>query len=120
MSNPTPKERATEAIESAEFQCGDRNHAIAQQIEEAEKARDEHWIKQEMGVASACCNNEIKLKKLIEALEFYADPDTYFAIGFLPDRPCGEFINDGSETDLGIKPGKKARKVLDKYFKDKE
>ena len=32
---PAPEERATVAIESPEFQCGDRNVAISQQIREA-------------------------------------------------------------------------------------
>lgn len=48
-----------------------------------------------------------------EALEFYADPDTYFAIGFMPDAPCGDFINDFEETGDGYKPGKKARAALE-------
>lgn len=51
------------------------------------------------------------------ALEFYADPETYFAIGFMPDRPCGEFMEDFEdvEHDDGgkwFKPGKRARAVL--------
>lgn len=52
-----------------------------------------------------------------EALEFYADPLTYFAIGFFPDRPCGDFMEDFEELDhedLGetCKPGKRAREAL--------
>lgn len=55
--------------------------------------------------------------ELIEALGFYADPSTYFAIGFFPDHPCGDFINDFSKTDdLGMKPGKRARKALKKLI----
>jgi hypothetical protein len=47
------------------------------------------------------------------ALEFYAAPETYFAIGFFPDRPCGDFIDDCDDTgDLGVKPGKRARTAL--------
>ena len=50
---------------------------------------------------------------LREALEFYADPDTYFAIGFFPDSPCGEFINDFDEVEPDyFKPGVKARAAL--------
>lgn len=54
-------------------------------------------------------------------LEFYADPETYFAIGFFPDHPCGEFDEDFEELsgDLGhpdgtpwVKPGKRARQAL--------
>ncbi len=51
--------------------------------------------------------------KLLEALAFYADPNTYFAIGFLPDPPNGEFMGDFSVTELGQKPGKLAREVLE-------
>ena len=59
---------------------------------------------------------EAEVVKLKEALEFYATPETYFAIGFFPDRPCGAFMDDFSETDyLGIKPGKLAREVLLAY-----
>ncbi len=50
---------------------------------------------------------------LADALQFYAYPGTYCAIAFFSDPPCGDFINDFSETsDLGTKPGKLARKVL--------
>lgn len=52
-----------------------------------------------------------------EALEFYADPDTYCAIGFFPDPPCGEFIDDfsddhGNENYRRPMPGKRARAAL--------
>ena len=50
--------------------------------------------------------------ELQKALEFYADPATYFAIGILPDEPCGDFINDFSETAIGRKPGALARETL--------
>jgi hypothetical protein len=62
------------------------------------------------------------------ALEFYADPDTYVAIGFFPDPPCGEFMEDFEEgrliaaqwqtdwteqsPDRG-RPGKRARAALE-------
>jgi hypothetical protein len=49
---------------------------------------------------------------LIEALKFYADPENYMAIAFFPDPPCGEFISDFSQTEIGLRPGKKAREVL--------
>ena len=58
-----------------------------------------------------------KIEKLADALWFYADPDTYFAIGFFSDKPCGEFIDDFSD-DHGFNqydramPGKLARQVL--------
>lgn len=59
---------------------------------------------------------ETQTNDMQEVLEFYADPETYFAIGFIPDRPCGSFIEDASETHLGNKPGKLAREVLEKHF----
>ena len=52
--------------------------------------------------------------ELLDAIHFYADPETYFAISLIPDPPCGDFIEDFSETpELGMKPGKKAREALD-------
>lgn len=50
-------------------------------------------------------------------LEFYATPGTYYAIGFFPDRPCGEFMEDfsddhGDEDLPGPRPGKAARMAL--------
>lgn len=61
------------------------------------------------------------LARAEEALAFYADPETYFAIGFFPDRPCGEFIEDFDENYVhddmdGFRPGKRARA----YFAAKE
>jgi hypothetical protein len=41
----------------------------------------------------------LKSAKLREALEFYADPNSYFAILMWPDRPCGEFMDDISDAD---------------------
>lgn len=55
---------------------------------------------------------EADAKTLREALAFYANPETYFGIGFLMDPPCGEFGDDFSDTDLGTKPGKRARTAL--------
>jgi hypothetical protein len=52
--------------------------------------------------------------ELIKALMFYANPNTYFAIGFFPDPPCGKFIDDFDKTK---KPGALARKVLKEYCK---
>ncbi len=51
---------------------------------------------------------------MVDALRFYGDPESYLAIGFLPDRPCGEFIDDYSETntEYGVRHGKRARQVL--------
>jgi hypothetical protein len=51
--------------------------------------------------------------KLIKTLVFYADPGAYIGIGFFPDHPHGEFMEDFSDCgDLGRKPGKRARIAL--------
>ena len=61
----------------------------------------------------------LRVQELEEALEFYADPETYFAIAFFPDSPAGEFIEDFGD-DHGHyhfdrpMPGKLARKLLKK------
>jgi len=31
---------------------------------------------------------------LVQTVQFYGDPESYMAIGFFPDRPCGDFIED--------------------------
>lgn len=55
-----------------------------------------------------------RLLRAEEALEFYADPDTYFACAFFFDPPCGAFREDFSlvEGDTVERPGKLAREVL--------
>lgn len=55
---------------------------------------------------------EEKLRLALAVIEFYGNPETYFAIGFIPDRPCGAFIDDFEDTHLGSKPGKFAREKL--------
>lgn len=55
--------------------------------------------------------------ELVAALEFYADPETYFAIMCLGDPPCGEFIKDYSDDHghpdlVGPRYGKRARAAL--------
>jgi hypothetical protein len=50
---------------------------------------------------------------LVQTVQFYGDPESYRAIGFFPDRPCGDFIEDFADTELGLKPGKRARATLD-------
>ena len=59
------------------------------------------------------CDNSRRLRLCKKALEFYANPESYFAIAIVGDRPCGSFIDDFSETDtMGVRPGKLAREVL--------
>jgi len=55
---------------------------------------------------------DARLAALTAALEFYADPEQYLAIGFLVDRPCGGFADDFSDTEFGERPGKRARAAL--------
>ena len=62
-----------------------------------------------------------KVKILTKALHFYADPNSYFAIGILSDGPCGEFAGDFSTTydnfgEKTWKPGKLARETIVKVF----
>lgn len=53
----------------------------------------------------------------LDVVSFYANPESYHAISFLFDRPCGDFANDFSE-DHGHEdyerpmPGKLAREIL--------
>ena len=65
---------------------------------------------------------EIENKRLMRivcdlwvALAFYADPESYHAISFLPDRPAGAFADDFSfdEEYNRDMPGKLARNILD-------
>jgi hypothetical protein len=53
-----------------------------------------------------------RVRELEEALEFYADPASYFGIAFFADPPCGAFALDVDDTEFGPKPGAKARAVL--------
>lgn len=65
----------------------------------------------------------LQLLGVVEALAFYARPSNYHAIGFVFDRPCGDFAVDFDE-DHGNKfydrpmPGKRARAALDKARKE--
>ena len=78
--------------------------------------------KEEFWAALLKCDAEIvRLRKTVDllkvALGFYADPATYAAIGFVPDQPCGDFIQDfsddhGDEELPGYRPGKLARDAL--------
>ena len=66
--------------------------------------------------------NEDNFIKLVEALTFYADPETYFAVSVFGDPPCGAFASDigtleylddhGNVVDTEHRPGEYARTVL--------
>lgn len=60
------------------------------------------------------------LNELSEALAFYGDPETYHAIAFLPDPPCGEFMEDfGDNDDYDYpKPGKLARDTYKSLYSE--
>ena len=66
-----------------------------------------------------------RVQKLLDALEFYADPATYHALMIWADPPCGEFVEDYSE-DHGDAfydrpmPGKTARAALDEWERSGE
>lgn len=61
-------------------------------------------------------NDSEKLEIVLEALNFYADAKTYFAIGFIGGSPCGDFIHDFDHhpSMQGTHPGKRAREALAK------
>lgn len=50
-------------------------------------------IRKALRIAAAV---EKDIADLRRALEYYADPSTYFAISLFPDSPCGDLINDWS------------------------
>ncbi len=59
------------------------------------------------------------LLEVIDTLQFYSSPETYFAIAFLSDPPAGEFLDDFSVVEdpcgiggLVLRPGKRARAAL--------
>ena len=63
--------------------------------------------------------DEVKLARRVagiamDALTFYGDPDTYWAIGFVCDRPCGDLRKDFEIIDGRARPGKRARRALSK------
>lgn len=60
------------------------------------------------------------IREVIEALGFYADPDTYFAVAFLSDPPCGDFMTDISSVDGKVEPGNRARRALAKITVSQE
>lgn len=57
-----------------------------------------------------------EIDRLRDALEFYADPETYFAVAFRFDPPTGGFDDDFDEEHGGDfdrpMPGKLARATL--------
>lgn len=60
------------------------------------------------------------LEKAYVTLAFYGAPDSYHAISFLFDPPCGEFSEDFDEPEWDDHgrpmPGKRARAALDEFL----
>ena len=52
----------------------------------------------------------------MDALEVYANPESYHAVAFYIDRPAGDFADDFSKVDhphyQRLMPGKLARKAI--------
>jgi hypothetical protein len=77
-------------------------------------AEVEEWEARLADAHRAAARVEVERDRLAKALRFYADPETYLAIGFFPDPPCGEFMDDFDDQgpQFGFKPGKRARAAL--------
>jgi len=69
-------------------------------------------------LADALVGGEERLARYQAALEFYADPETYFALMIVADPPCGDFANDFTDVwwepaqDHKPMPGARAREAL--------
>lgn len=65
---------------------------------------------------------EAALRTAVEALGFYADPESYFAVAIAGDPPCGDFAYDFDEQhsrpDMGPRHGKLARETLRSLIND--
>lgn len=87
--------------------------ALPALLAEVERLRAEDAASREQHAVELARRDAV-VAALVAALEFYADPETYFAVGFFGDRPAGEFMEDFDDTgpELGSKPGKRARAAL--------
>ena len=99
--------------------CGHQNATYADVIDALQKKADRYT---DAAVYPAAVDAIRYLlaenERMAEALEFYADPASYFAIAFIPDPPCGEFMEDfsddhGDDQLSGYRPGKRARQALE-------
>ncbi len=89
---------------------------LQERVAYAEKARDEALAEKDAALAKTKDKTKRMgrhIGRMIQALTFYADPETYFAIGFMGDPPHGPFLEDFEEIDGAHRPGKKARAALD-------
>lgn len=59
------------------------------------------------------------LLDLAYALDRYGDPESYFAVAVIPDRPSGWFANDYDDQDIvpdmGPRHGALARKIIQRH-----
>ncbi len=85
--------------------------ALRERVAELEHGYDV-WCKTANQQADMRIAAEARVAALAGALEFYADPNTYTAIGFLADPPCGDFVDDFEVIGDAGRPGKRARTVL--------
>lgn len=64
------------------------------------------------------------MHKLIEALEYYGNPETYFGIAMFGDPPHGDFFEDfekypyPGDYSIQDKPGRRAREALRDFNDD--
>lgn len=87
-----------------------KDMGLSQELARLEgQRRGECWRAREVEVA------------LIEALLFYADPGTWFAVSLWTDQPCGAISEDYGEIEgLGQKPGQCAREALAALYAPEE
>lgn len=97
--------------------------------EKSEACHEDVWISKSASEAQLEARDK-QIAELREALELYANPDSYFALSVLADRPCGCFADDHSpitpeeeerfgwedyRSDGGHYYGKTARQALAKH-----
>jgi hypothetical protein len=94
---------------------GDKTGALGETVWLASREwAEERHVERMAPAIEALAEAQQRERVLREALEFYADPDTYYGIGMAGDSPCGAFLDDLDDAhDPGFsKPGKRARAAL--------
>jgi hypothetical protein len=89
-------------------------------VEKVQTLRNERdaWKTETLHQQDRATEFKTQVDALREALEFYADPDTYHAFAFMAESPAGRFIEDfsfdhGDDFYQRDMPGKLARAALD-------
>ena len=109
-----PSERALEAMQEVAY---DSAYTYSVKLHAAADVADRLVVEAEQALRERIAAG---VEVLLDAVEFYADPDSYFAVSVLADRPSGGFADDFSE-DHGndfydrAMPGKYAREALTKW-----